>query len=109
MDKRILWAPVVNNCVSVIGWIVLAIFFEKWWIALFSIFFVSWKVKTKTHMICDGCGRYSPYAETHGEAIEKELQVGWIRRRSQGGDWEDFCPDCQAKMGSKAEFIAYTD
>ena len=97
MNKHTLWAVVIQNSIAVICWVILAVFFGKWWIALFSILFLSGGVKTQAHMICDGCGRYSPYAKTHAEAIEKELEAGWVRRARQDGKWEDFCPECQAK------------
>lgn len=100
MDKHVLWTWAIKNSITLICWTVLAVFFGKWWITLFAILFLSGGVKTRTSMICDGCGRYSPYAETHGEAVEKELKAGWIRRKS-GDKWEDYCPECQAKMRVK--------
>ena len=98
MNNHIWWAWAIKNSVVLICWTVLAIVFGKWWIALFAILCISWigTAKTKTHMICDGCGRYSPYAEDHKTAIEEELKAGWFRRRN-GDKWEDFCPECQAK------------
>lgn len=97
MEKHTLWAWVVLNGIVIVCWAALAVFFGKWWIALFACLFLTCKIKTRTHMICDGCGRYSPYAETHAEAVEKELKAGWIRRKS-GDKWEDYCPECQTKM-----------
>lgn len=96
MNKHSLWAWVVSTSIVLIGWIGLAIYFNKWWVALFCILFLPSFSKTKTHMICDGCGRYSPYAEDHRAAIEKEIKAGWVRRYVNG-KWEDYCPECQAK------------
>lgn len=41
MDKNIMWAWAVKNSICVICWTVLAIHFDKWWIALFSVLFLS--------------------------------------------------------------------
>ena len=40
-DKSIVWAWAVKNSVVVICWSVLAIWFGKWWVALFGILFLS--------------------------------------------------------------------
>ena len=41
MDKDILWAWVIKNSVALLAWVALAVVFNKWWIALFSILFMS--------------------------------------------------------------------
>ncbi len=41
------WAAAIDNVVNMICWTCLAIFFGKWWIALFAILFAT-TVKTKT-------------------------------------------------------------
>lgn len=41
MNKSVYWAWAIKNSVCVIAWVVLAIMFNKWWIALFAILFMS--------------------------------------------------------------------
>ncbi len=41
MNKHARWAWAVKNSVVVICWAALAIFFGKWWIALFAVLFIS--------------------------------------------------------------------
>ena len=41
LTKHILWACVLKNIIYTALWIGLAIFFDKWWIALFSGLFLS--------------------------------------------------------------------
>lgn len=41
MDNQMWWAWAIKNSVSLICWTALAIFFNKWWIALFALFFLS--------------------------------------------------------------------
>lgn len=41
MNKNSIWAWVIDNAINIICWTVLAIVFNKWWIALFAILFVS--------------------------------------------------------------------
>lgn len=101
MNKHIVWAWAVKNSVNVICWTALAIIFGEWWIALFAALFISdmktaTKTATKTYRICDGCGRHSPYADSHNEALEKAAAEGWITRKN-GSEWEDYCPDCQRR------------
>lgn len=44
-DNIYLWVA-LENAVAIICWSVLAVLFDKWWIALFSILFIG-TVKTK--------------------------------------------------------------
>lgn len=39
--KHIIWAWAFKNTICTALWIVLAIFFDKWWIAFFSVLFLS--------------------------------------------------------------------
>ena len=94
MDKHVLWAFVIKNSITLICFTILAIIFGKWWIIFFSALFLSYIKGTKTHMVCDGCGRYSPDAKDHQTAIEEEFKAGWVRIK-KGDKWEDYCPDCQ--------------
>lgn len=41
MKKHIIWAWVIRNVAAIICWTVLAMHFDKWWLALLSVFFLS--------------------------------------------------------------------
>ena len=41
MNKDVLWAWVIKNSIAVLTWATLAVVFNKWWIALFAILFLS--------------------------------------------------------------------
>lgn len=70
MNKNIVWAWAIKNSVCVICWTVLAIIFNKWWIALFGLLFMS-ELQTK-----DKCGKHSPYADNYNESdTEFEFHV----------------------------------
>ena len=93
MSKSAWWAWAIKNIVCVIAWVVLAIVFNKWWIALFGAFFTSdLKTNIGKYRICDKCGKHSPYAESHNEALDKAKAAGWIHY-VEGN--KDYCPDCQ--------------
>ena len=93
MDKNTIWAWAIKNSICVICWTVLAIIFNKWWIALFAMFFMSGlETKHKTYKICDKCGKHSPYADSHNEALEKAKALGWVHYADGN---KDYCPDCQ--------------
>lgn len=93
MNKDILWAWVVKNIVVVLAWAILAIIFNKWWIALFSILFVNGlQTKYRNYRVCDKCGKHSPYADTYNEALDKAKEAGWIHYVDGN---KDYCPDCQ--------------
>lgn len=96
MNKHVLWAFVIKNSIALICFTILAIIFGKWWIVFFSALFLISIKNSDTYMICDGCGRYSPYAKDHKTAIEEEIKAGWVRRKV-GDKWEDYCPECQVK------------
>ena len=96
MNKGAIWAWAIKNSICVICWTVLAIIFNKWWIALFGVLFIS-SLKTvsvnKKCRVCDKCGKYSPYADNHNEALDKAKEAGWIH--CVDGN-KDYCPDCQS-------------
>lgn len=72
MDKTIIWALMFKNIMVVFVWGALAVLFDKWWIALFAIFFMSYiKVEDKKYRVCDGCGKHSPYANSYNRALDK--------------------------------------
>lgn len=97
--KHSWWAWAVKSAVVMICWVVLAVYFDRWWISLFSILFLT-GIETKTqpgaHFICDRCGNYSPTGKDHSEAFKKAHEAGWIRVKN-GDKWEDYCPECQRK------------
>ena len=41
MNKSVWWAWAIKNSICTICWVVLAIVFNKWWIALFGLLFLS--------------------------------------------------------------------
>lgn len=96
-DRSAWWEWAVKNSVCVICWTVLAVLFNKWWIALFAGLFIS-SLKTtlihKYYRICDKCGKHSPMTDDYNEAIDKAKECGWIIRKD-GDKWDDRCPDCQ--------------
>lgn len=79
MNKSFIWAWAFKNIVAIIAWTALAILFNKWWIALFALLFVSGiQTKTNSYRVCDGCGKHSPYANSYNEALDKAKEAGWI-------------------------------
>jgi len=93
MNKNIIWAWVIKNSIVILAWTVLAIAFNKWWIALFAILFVNGlETKYKSYRVCDRCGKQSPYADSHNEALEKAKEAGWLHI-VEGN--KDYCPDCR--------------
>ena len=65
MNKTLIWAWAIKNSVAIIAWAALAIVFNKWWIALFGILFISdLETKYKNYKVCDKCGKHSPYADS---------------------------------------------
>lgn len=94
MKKNLEWAWAIKNSVCVICWTALAIVFDRWWIALFAILFLSSLITAyKSYRICDGCGKHGPYADSYNEAIDKAKEAGWIHFEERN---KDYCPDCKA-------------
>ena len=95
MDKHLIWAWAIKNSIDIIAWTALAIIFGKWWIALFAALFMSdLKNKHISYRVCDGCGKHSPYADSHNEALEQAKAAGWLHV-AEGN--KDYCPDCRRK------------
>jgi hypothetical protein len=93
MDKNTLWAWAIKNSICIICWTVLAIIFNKWWIALFAVLFMSGlQTKYKACRVCDKYGKHSPYANDYNEALDKAKEAGWVH--CVDGN-KDYCPDCQ--------------
>lgn len=96
MNKNSMWALVaIQNILILFGWVFLAIVFNKWWIALFAVLFItSLKTTYKNYRVCDGCGKHSPYADSYSEALEKAKEAGWVH--CVDGN-RDYCPECIKK------------
>ena len=95
MNKSAWWAWAIKNSICVICWVVLAIVFNKWWIALFALLFGgSVQAKYKSFRVCDKCGKHSPYADSYNEALDKAKEAGWIHYVDGN---KDYCPDCKEK------------
>ena len=93
MNKNIYWPWAIKNIIDIACWTVLAIHFNKWWIALFAALFVSsLKTNVGKYKICDRCGKHSPYADSHNEALEKAKAAGWVHYVECN---KDYCPDCK--------------
>jgi len=92
---------IVANVVITFAWIFLAIYFGKWWIALFSALFLqSTKTERKHYRVCNKCGRHSPYANSHNDALDKAKAEGWTIVRN-GDEFEDTCPICKKVEDNK--------
>ena len=95
MDKITIWALMLKNIIVILIWGALAVLFDKWWIALFALLFVSdISTKTNSYRVCDGCGKHSPYANSYNEALDKAKEAGWIHYVDGN---RDYCPECIRK------------
>ena len=93
MNKNIIWAWALKNSICVICWTILAIIFNKWWIALFGALFISgFTTKHQSYRTCDKCGKHSPYADSYNDALDKAINAGWLHI-TEGN--LDYCPDCR--------------
>ena len=92
MNKNLIWAWAIKNSIAIIAWVTLAIIFNKWWIALFGLLFMS-DLKTKqNYRVCDGCGKHSPYADSCNEALDEAKEAGWLHIVDGN---KDYCPECR--------------
>lgn len=96
MDKNVIWAWAIKNSIAMLAWTALAIVFNKWWVALFALLFIS-ELKTgyKSYRVCDKCGKHSPYADSYNEALSKAIEAGWVHVADGN---RDYCPDCANKI-----------
>lgn len=93
MDRSFLWVWTIKNSVCMICWTVLAVVFNKWWVALFALLFMSdIQTKHESYRVCDKCGKHSPYADNYNEALDKAKEAGWVHYVDGN---KDYCPDCQ--------------
>ena len=95
MDKNTIWVLMLKNISVILIWVALAIYFDKWWIALFALLFMSYvEVKHRSYRVCDGCGKHSPYANSYNEALDKAKELGWAYYVDGN---RDYCPECSKK------------
>lgn len=95
MDKSIIWAWAIKNSICMICWTILAIVFNNWGIALFSLLFMSsFRTITGSYRICDKCGKHSPHAQTVEAAKEVAKANGWFNDGNK-----DYCPECRKEIG----------
>lgn len=100
MDKDIVWAWTIKNCSAIFAWVTLAVVFNKWWIALFALLFMSGlKRDYKSYRVCDKCGKHSPYADDYNDALSKAIEAGWLHVVDGN---RDYCPDCRNKIEIKS-------
>lgn len=93
MNKSLIWAWAIKNCIAILAWTALAIIFHKWWIALFAALFLSdIQTKHKSYRVCDKCGAHGPYADSYNEALEAAKRAGWLHV-AEGN--LDYCPECR--------------
>lgn len=93
--KSVMWHLTILNSIIIICFVALAIFFGKWWIALFAVLFFSYpkdKTVKKYYRICDRCGKHSPYEDTYNAAMDKAKEAGWIHHVDGN---RDYCPKCK--------------
>ena len=96
MNKKILWAAVIMNAISIICWTFLAIVFNCWWIAFFSLLFLNdyrYEVPSLCALVCDKCGKRSREANSRKKALKKAQEDGWIHCEDID---MDYCPECMA-------------
>ena len=103
MDKTTIWALMLKNIIVVLIWGALAVLFDKWWIALFGLLFMSYvEVRHKSYRVCDGCGKHSPYANSYNEALDKAKEAGWIHYVDGN---IDYCPECIRKEKDETQEV----
>ena len=93
--KNVMWYLTILNSIIMICFVALAIFFGKWWIALFAILFFSYpkdQTAKKYYRICDRCGKHSPYEDTYNATLDKAKAIGWIHHVDGN---RDYCPECK--------------
>ena len=102
MNKYILWPWAIKNSIAILSWVALAVVFNKWWIALFGLLFMSGlKAVDGSYRVCDECGKHSPYADSHNEALNKAKEAGWVHFVDCD---KDYCPHCQ-QIKSKEHWL----
>ena len=96
MNIAMIFAWFLKNTITLLIFAAMAVRFDKWWIILFALCFMSnLKKEYKTYRICDKCGKHSPYADSYNEALAKAKDAGWIHITDGN---RDYCPDCKNKI-----------
>lgn len=99
MNESAWWAWAIKNSICVICWIILAIIFNKWWIALFAgLFLSSLETYRKYYRVCDFCGKHSPHVDSRNEAIKVAKKLGWSHYEEEN---LDYCPECREEFDNK--------
>lgn len=95
MNKNTIGSIALKNSICMICWTVLAVIFNKWWIALFAVLFMTeYTTKHQYHRVCDNCGKYSPSADTYNGALDVAKESGWVHIVDGN---KDYCPECKIK------------
>lgn len=94
MNKCPWLVVMIYNIICIICWAALAIIFEKWWITLFAILFISTFKSIGTTIYCDECGKTGPSGNSSEEARKKAKEAGWMYYPVTN---TDCCPDCMMK------------
>ena len=93
INKNKIGSIALKNSICMICWTVLAVIFNKWWIALFAaLFMTEYTTAHKYYRKCDNCGKHSPYADNYNDALKKAKLDGWIHFAESN---MDYCPECQ--------------
>ena len=96
MIKNSLGAVMLKNSICVVCWAALAVVFDRWWIALFALLFMtSYETVQRHFRICDKCGKRSEPASGHNEALDKAREAGWIHIAE---DNKDYCQNCKHEV-----------
>ena len=96
MNNKLFWLCAVKNVLALICFTVLAIVFQRWWIVLFALLFMSGvETKRNFYRVCDGCGKHSPYGKDINDGLKKAKEAGWTHIVK--GD-KDYCPECASTM-----------
>jgi len=97
MRRKTFAVVAIIYAVALVCWTVLAVAFQKWWIALFALLFFP-SVKEYRATKCDGCG--VQLAHESEETRYADLRhAGWVRELDASGRWLDLCPTCQRRRG----------
>lgn len=95
-NKHTIWACAINNMICVSCFTILAVAFDKWWIALFAFLFLAFpKTVRNYYRVCDCCGKHSESADSYNEALDKARTAGWTHYVDGN---KDYCPECKLKF-----------
>lgn len=96
MDKNNYWGFIIYNIVCIICFTILAVLFNRWWVALFVLLCLNYpKLVTKHCRVCDICGKKSTGADTPEQALSNAINDGWLHIVDGN---KDFCPICRKRI-----------